>query len=253
MARRMEKRKRPKREDKPLSAVTKITDHVFDNKTMEVVGHLRNNKVITGFDYPISEGKEAVVFKARSINGDVAVKVFKYETSTFLQRSMAKYIQGDPRFPSMKLNHRGLVKLWSRKEFSNLRAAEDAGVSAPKPIKQRENIVVMEFLGQNGISYTLLKDYPLQNNEEAEIVYEAILENLEKFWRHGFVHADLNEFNIMTDQGKVWFIDFAQAVRKEHPLSFQFLEKDCENIAKFFKKRGVDTSKEEVWKRVTGN
>ena len=246
MARRLEKRKRPTREDKPLNAVTKITHHVFDNKTIEVIVHLKNNKVITGIDYPIAEGKEANVFKARSSNGDVAVKVFKYETSTFLQRSMLKYIQGDPRFTSLKQTHRSLVKLWARKEFSNLKACEDAGVSAPKPIKQRENVIVMQFLGEGGISYTLLKDYPFDNFDNVQQIYEKIVENMEKFWRHGFVHEDLNEFNILVNNNEMWFIDFAQSVRKEHPLATYFLEKDCENIAKFFAKKGVETSKEEV-------
>ncbi len=245
MARRWEKRKRPKREDKPLSAVVKIAGRVFDDKTIEVIGHMRNNKIITGLDYPISEGKEAVVFKGRSRHGDVAVKIFKYETSSFLKGSMLKYIQGDPRFYTRNLNHRQLVRLWARKEFSNLKACQEAQVSAPAPVKQRENVVVMEFLGENGIPYSLLKDYPLEEGE-VEKIYEKIVQNTAKLWRRGFVHADLNEFNIMANGENMWFIDVAQMVKKEHPLALQFLKRDCENVAIFFKKKGVETDREKI-------
>ncbi len=252
MARRFGKKKMPRREEKPLVAVSKISGRVFDDKTLEVIGYLRNNKIITSLDYPIAEGKEAVVFKGTSVNGEVAVKIFKYETSSFLKRSMLKYMQGDPRFTSLKMNHRQLVKLWARKEFANLKACQEAGVAAPRPIKLRENVIVMEFLGENSIPHSLLKDCPLEENE-IEKIYEQIVENMVKLWRNGFVHADLNEFNIMTDGQKMWFIDLAQAVRKEHPLALEFLQKDCENIAKFFAKKGVETSKEEILSAVFGS
>ncbi len=245
----MEKRKRPTREDKPLNAVAKIAGHVFDDKTIDVIMQLKNIKVIEGLDYPISEGKESIVFKGRSKSGDVAVKIFKYETSSFLKRSMLKYVEGDPRFPSLNLNHRSLVKLWARKEFANLIACAEAEVPAPLPVKQRENVVVMQFLGVNGIPYSLLKDCPL-GEVNVQNLFDQVIVGMQKFWNRGLVHADLNEFNLLTDGTNIWFIDFAQAVKKEHPLALKFLEKDCENIAVFFKKKGIDTTKEEILKTI---
>ncbi len=247
MTRKFEKKKRPKKEDKQLSSINRITGHIFDDKTIQIISELRNIKVITGLDYPISEGKEAVVFKARSQHGDVAVKIFKYETSSFLKRSMTKYIQGDPRFPSIQMTYRSLVKMWARKEFSNLKACQDAGVSAPTPLKHRDNVVVMQFLGEGGIPYSLLKNLPMDDVDvNVQGLFDKVIDNMKKMWKHGFVHADLNEFNILTDGTNLWFIDMAQSVKKQHPLSMQFFEKDCNNIARFFAKHGVDTSKEEV-------
>ncbi|MBI4406320.1 serine protein kinase RIO [Candidatus Micrarchaeota archaeon] len=239
----MQKRKQPMREDKQLHERDKITAHVFDAKTLEVLIHFLNNGVITSVDYPIAEGKEAGVYKASSKQGDVAVKIFKYETSSFLKRSMLKYIEGDPRFPSLNMGHRLLVQLWARKEYSNLLAASKAGVSVPLPIKHRQNVVAMKFIGESGVPFPLLKDAEITN---AGNMFGNVVKNMQKLWKAGFVHADLNEFNIITDGRNVWFIDFAQGVRKEHPHAGEFLEKDCENIAKYFSKRGVDTSKEKV-------
>ncbi len=243
MARRLEKRKRPKREDKPLHERDKITAHVFDAKTLEVLTHFLNNGVVTSIDYPIAEGKEAGVYKASSQNGDVAVKIFKYETSSFLKRSMLKYIEGDPRFPALNMNHRLLVQLWARKEYSNLCAAQKVGVAVPAPIKHRQNVVAMQFLGRNGVPFPLLKDAGITDPRR---IYKKVVENMALLWQARLVHADLNEFNIVTDGKNIWFIDFAQCVRREHPHAVEFLEKDCWNIAKFFAKKGIATSKEEV-------
>ncbi|MFH0712965.1 MAG: serine protein kinase RIO [Candidatus Micrarchaeota archaeon] len=247
MARRLEKRKRPNRIDKPLSARSKIAGHVFDDKTLDVIFYLRNNKYITSLDYPISEGKEAIVFKGTSEEGDVAVKIFKYETSSFLRGSMMKYIHGDPRFPSVQLSHRSLVKLWSRKEFANLKICQDNEIAAPAPIKYRENVIVMQLIGEGGRPYHLLKDVNLENPLE---IYEQIIREMKKMQKANLVHADLNEFNILTNGERMWFIDFAQAVKKEHPHAQEFLEKDCDNIAKYFSKRGVNTSKEEILEEI---
>ena len=106
----------------------------------------------------------------------------------------------------------------------------------------------MEFLGEDSISYSLLKDQP---DIDAEKTFKLIIENMQKLWQAGIVHADLNEFNIMMRGDFPILIDFAQGVRKEHPLAMEFLRKDCENIAKFFAKRGVDTNAEEVLREVT--
>ncbi len=247
MARRLGKKKRPLKEKYQHRERSKTWERSIDDKTLSMLYYLLNNHVISSLDFPISQGKEAVVFKAtkRTEKGniDLAVKIFKYETSSFLKGSMLKYIQGDPRFYTAKKSHRALVQLWARKEYSNLLECQKAGVSAPRPLKHRENIVVMEFLGENAVPYSLLKDQP---DIDAEKILEQVIENMQKLWHAGLVHADLNEFNIMMNGDKPILIDFAQCVKKEHPLATQFLQQDCYNIAKFFSKRGAKTSAEEV-------
>ncbi|MDP2717318.1 MAG: RIO1 family regulatory kinase/ATPase, partial [Candidatus Micrarchaeota archaeon] len=115
MALRLSKRKRPREEDKQVKERNLIAHRVFDDKTVEVLLHFLNKGVISSLDYPISSGKESIVFRATAPDGFLAVKIFKYETSAF--RKFREYIDGDPRF-SPKHSLRGYVDLWAKKEFA---------------------------------------------------------------------------------------------------------------------------------------
>jgi RIO kinase 1 len=53
------------------------------------------------------------------------------------------------------------------------------------------------------------------------------------------VHGDFSEYNIFkTEKGLILF-DLGSAVDLRHPNSKEFLERDINNISKFFAKRGL--------------
>src|SRR3989344_7162130 len=140
MARQWSKKKRPRREDKQLVERNKIAGKVFDEKTLSSLYKLLNEGTIKQMDYPIAQGKEAVVFKGVSGKGnDIAIKIFKFETSSF-KKEMKKYVDGDRRFYSGQKRHRALVMIWARKEYANLKAAFEVGVLVPKTSKRWDNI-----------------------------------------------------------------------------------------------------------------
>lgn len=234
------KRKRPDREEKPVKEVTKIAGKVFDDKTVVVLVKMLNSGSIDSIDYPLAGGKEAIVFRASSKQGFLAVKVYKYETSSF--RHMAKYIDGDPRF---RVGHsqRGIVKEWARKEYANLFTCFEAGIRVPRPIACKDNVVVMEFLGEGGIPSALLEEVVVEKPAE---LLEQILGDVRKMYGAGLVHADLSAFNIIMHSGKPFIIDVGQAVLLEHPLAQEFLEKDVSNVLKFFAALGVRKDKDKV-------
>ena len=94
----------------------------------------------------ISTGKEANVFKG--IDKDdkfVAVKIYRVTTSDF--KKMQNYIQGDPRFKVNTTNKRQIIHAWVNKEFRNLKRASESGVRVPQPIVAKNNVLVMEFIG----------------------------------------------------------------------------------------------------------
>ena len=81
---------------------------------------------------------------------DVAVKVFK-RISEFKGRGA--YVDGDPRYHKQKFktnDQREQVVLWTEKEYRNLIRADRSGVAVPKPLMQKENILFMRFLGEDG-------------------------------------------------------------------------------------------------------
>lgn len=154
---------------------------------------------------------------------------------------MIKYLVGDPRFKTIPKSTRKLVITWARKEFKNLSLMYDVGARVPKPIAQYENVLVMEFLGEDGVRAPLLKEVTLESNEYEEIFYELI-EDIKKIYRYaGLVHGDLSEYNVMIYRGKPYIIDVSQAVKTTHPNSYDLLVRDIGNLVRFFRSVGVNT------------
>jgi len=61
------------------------------------------------------------------------------------------------------------------------------------------------------------------------------LDILERLARHGLIHCDLNEFNLMVHHdGAVTVIDFPQMISTSHPNAEQYFDRDVQGICKFF-------------------
>lgn len=74
---------------------------------------------------------------------------------------------------------------------------------------------------------------------------------MRRLYDAGLVHGDLSEYNIVVHDSQLWLLDLGQAVTVHHPNSREFLERDCENVANFFSRQGLDTDSEELLDHVT--
>lgn len=73
-----------------------------------------------------------------------------YRTSILNFRSRQNYIVGEHRFRgeyTSAKNPRKMVRVWAEKELRNLRRLEQGGVRAPRVVDGKENVLVMELLG----------------------------------------------------------------------------------------------------------
>ena len=234
MARKVSKRKRPLKEDFQLKERLKVESEVFDKTSLIDLSKLMKKGIIQTVDYPVSTGKEANVFRATATDGSfIAIKIYKIETTHFFRRR--EYLEGDPRFRRIKQSEKEVVKAFARKEFKNLEICERAGVNSPKPYFLKNNILVMEFLGEGELPYPTME---MLGPQEPEKALKSILEDVRKMYRAGLVHADLSEYNILNGR-KPYLIDFSEGVVLGHPHSGKFLERDVGNILKFFGKLGV--------------
>jgi len=212
----------------------KTVNEVLDKTTTMALYGLINSHVISYINGIVRSGKESVLFWAVAENDqNIALKVYLTSTSNFKKR--IPYISGDPRFSRIKKGTRNLVYLWAKKEFKNLNQCIQNSIPVVRPILVTKNILVMEFIGKNGMpEKTLLESKVSQNDYDSTI---SILMRLYKDAK--LVHGDFSEFNIFkTDKGLLLF-DLASAVDLRHPNAEEFLKRDINNITKFFSKRGL--------------
>ena len=144
----------------------KTGNEIFDKITLETLYKLANQGYIDVLNGAISTGKEANVLTG--ITDDekfVAVKIYRIATSDF--KKMDYYLKGDPRFNVKTKNKRKIIYSWVTKEFKNLTRLYSAGVNVPEPITSSNNVLLIEFIGDDeGNPAQPVKNQPPQNPEE---------------------------------------------------------------------------------------
>ena len=214
-------------------------ESVFDERTLFQLNKLLKNGPLESIKGVISAGKEANVYLAYDRNGkEVAIKIYKIDSNT--SKWMRNYIIGDPRFKKIPKNVSKIIFLWASKEYKNLKRAYKVGLSVPKPLFIRNNILIMEYIGFGSIPAPLLKD--IVNPREIVNLMDELLNFIKDLYQKAeLVHGDLSEFNILYHNQKPIVIDISQAVSIHHPKAEVFLVRDIKNIFKYFEKLGLDT------------
>ena len=249
------KEKTVERRDKMLvhdfSSERATVEEVFDQATLMVLYEFLNSGVLYEIHGVVNAGKEARVYWGKNKEGkELAVKIYLTASAEF-RKGMLKYIEGDYRFKGVKRDTRSLIFTWAQKEFRNLEQAFRAKVRVPKPIAVKNNVVVMEFIGKDGVNAASLKE---QAPSDPAKVYEVLLTFVERLYRKAeLVHGDLSEYNIMMWKGKPVIFDVAQAVPTSHPMAEFFLRRDLANVNRFFSRLGVKVlSVDEAYRKVVG-
>ena len=111
-----------------------------------------------------------------------------------------------------------------------------AGIRVPEPIAVKNNVLVMEYIGSRTRAAPILKNKQMSLEESCK-TYAKIMGYVKKMYRIGLVHGDLSEYNVLMWRGPV-IIDVGQGVSIKHPLAMEFLERDVENIVRFFNRFG---------------
>jgi len=241
------KKEEKRRKDEDLF---KVVDSTLDTRTYYLLYQLSRKLNLKNIYGAISSGKEAKVYPAITENGKwYALKIY-YVSTAASKRALEKYTFGDPRFEGIKVsNTRQLISVWARKEFKNLSRLFRNDVRVPEPIYVLENILVMQFIGEDGIRAPLLKELP--DDEINEELYKDIIDQLDKMVNKAeLVHGDLSEYNIMVKDGKNYIIDVSQAVDIDHPNALELLKRDIENLNTFFESKGIEIIEtEEILRR----
>jgi RIO kinase 1 len=158
---------------------------------------------------------------------------------------MYEYISQDDRYMKLKRNKRDIVFSWTQREYRNLLLARDH-ITVPTPRAIKDNIIVMDFIGDDDPAPKVKDHAPLN----AQDFFDIVIEFISKLAKAGLVHGDLSEYNILNYHDRPVFIDFSQATTTLSPNAKALLERDVKNVCNFFRKLGVKTDPEAIVAKV---
>lgn len=219
----------------------KVVNEVLDKPTVMTLYKMITDHIIAYVNGAVSAGKESVLFWGVDENeNNVALKIYLVSTSNFKKRE--PYILGDPRFTNVKKGTKNLVYLWAKKEFRNLSQCYDVGIPVPQPLHVTNNVLAMDFVGQNGSPANSLLESEVDSNDYKQAI--SIIKDL--YSKAKLVHGDFSEYNIFKTENGLIVFDLGSAVDLRHPNSQEFLKRDINNITKFFSKRGISVEDPDI-------
>jgi len=220
-------------------------ENVFDQSTLRALFKLSSQGYFDEMGGPIKIGKESNVFSVIYGGEKRVVKIYRTAASF---SKMYEFMKLDPRFEHVGGGKIAIVSAWARKEFSNLLRARKEGVNVPTPYAYFKNIICMEFIGNDEPAETLQKKAP----ENPVAFYKKLFKEMKMLYSSRLVHTDLSEYNILNHNEEPVLIDFSQAVDFRYPNVEMFLERDVQNVVKYFVKLGVKLEWEEELKKLRG-
>ncbi|NLI62855.1 MAG: serine protein kinase RIO [Methanosarcinaceae archaeon] len=251
--RKIESKREKDRVFKKDSSFLKVEENVFDIPTLHLLYNFAKKGYIKELGGSVSTGKEANIFHAAgNDDNEYAVKIYRISASTF--KLMDPYIIKDRRFESIGNDRKKMIFAWARKEFQNLKRINRIGIPSPEPIAVDRNILIMSFLGKDGVRYPQLRDYDM-TREEVNNTFETILQYMNLMYNEAdLIHSDLSEYNILMnpDKGIPYIIDVGQAVTTDHPNAYEFLYRDAQNMIRFFSKYDIELSPKDIIERTVG-
>jgi len=139
---------------------------------------------------------------------------------------------------------------WVATEFAVLGRLWSAGVSVPYPVQRSGREILLEYLGDDDGAAPRLVHAPLVPGQAANLFGQAVA-NLGLCVAHGVVHGDLSPYNMLVWDGRLFLIDFPQAVDPvAHPKGFGLLERDVANLCQWGRRQGLDCDPGEVFAEI---
>ncbi len=173
----------------------------------------------------VGVGKESVVIAAMGA-GDrpLAVKFHREGRTAFKQVKRKREHLVDLH----NVNWLYASALAARHEFEVLKELFPS-VSVPEPVDHNRHAIVMSVV--EGFELSRVKI------EDPGWYLDRILEQLSLAYRHGYVHGDFSEYNVMVSEAGVTVIDWPQAVKTGTKLADVLLARDVNNILTYFARK----------------
>ncbi|KAL2153264.1 hypothetical protein VTH82DRAFT_4419 [Thermothelomyces myriococcoides] len=136
-----------------------------------------------------------------------------------------------------------LSRLAAIKEFAFMQALREEGFPVPEPIAQSRHTIVMSLVDAPPLRQ-------IASVPDPAALYADLISLLLRLAKHGLIHGDFNEFNILIREDRTdeqdpdspitltpVLIDFPQMVSMDHPNAEMYFDRDVECIKRFFSRR----------------
>ena len=142
---------------------------------------------------------------------------------------------------------------WMMHEYTAMERLYDAGGAVPQPVAASDNAILMGYRGDAGVAAPTLNEVDL-DREEAAVLFQEVLRNVELMLQHHLVHGDLSAYNILYWEGEITLIDFPQVTDvRTNNRARAILGRDIKRVCQYFRRLGVrrdpTATLDELWSR----
>lgn len=128
---------------------------------------------------------------------------------------------------------------WASAEFEMLGRLWLAGVAVPYPVQLGQTDLLIEFIGDTDGSAAPRLAELRPDSHELDDLWDKCRDTLTALAASGYAHGDLSAYNVLVHEHRFVMIDLPQAVDiVSNPQGLAFLQRDCENICRWFAARG---------------
>lgn len=150
-----------------------------------------------------------------------------------------------------KFGQRLLHTSWIEHEFQAMQCLHQAHADVPKPYASGNNAILMDYIGWDDLPAPTLNSVSL-TPDEVQPIFDRVIHNVEIMLSNHLVHGDLSAYNILYMDGKIWLIDFPQAVDPEHNLNaYPIFQRDIKRTCEYFQSQGLSCNAsqlaEDIW------
>ena len=280
----------PKPKKAPADVVTEVADAVglesgFETTyqpskyeggwLLQSLESLYNQQLITDVLALVKGGKEASVYccAAHESTGESVLAAKVYRPRMFRQlRNDKMYRQGRDIIMAdgLRLNEsddremRAIAKgtafgkrvqhtSWLMHEYTTLKQLHEAGAAVPRPWAIGDNVILMEYIGDENIAAPMLNTIRLEP-EEVKPLFDEVMRNVDIMLQNHWIHGDLSAYNILYWEGKITLIDFPQVTdSRSNPDAHFILQRDIVRICEYFAEQGLQRHAlplvDELWYR----
>jgi RIO kinase 1 len=229
---------------------------------LDSLGGLYEQQWISDILRMVRGGKEASVYQCQGTASSgasfIAAKVYRPRSLRNL-RNDSLYREGrdnldvDGQYIGDDRRQRAIIKRttfgkelahtsWLAHEFATLQVLHAAGADVPIPYASAENAILMSYVGSEQVAAPTLNGVKL-DPDEAGLLFQRVLRNIEIMLRNNRIHGDLSAYNILYWEGKITLIDFPQAINPgDNRNAYRIFERDLARVCEYFTHQGVRAS-----------